>query len=106
MAGNSGNFGGPASHTSTIVNGVITVNSGSYNSYQFTAPSGATGISISGSFTASGGSGNDIDVYVMDQSDFTNWENGHQASALYDSGQETTGNFNVALTPGVTYDLV
>jgi hypothetical protein len=64
-----------------IVNGLITVQAGGYNYYPFTLAAGSTSISVSGSFTASGGSGNDIEVYVMDDTNFINWKNGHQASA-------------------------
>jgi hypothetical protein len=77
--------------TVNIVNGLITVNAGAYEDYTFTVPSGASNIQVSGSFTASGGSGNDIKVYIFDQTDYINWENGHSASAYYQSGQTTTG---------------
>jgi hypothetical protein len=96
----------PQQHTANIVNGLITVGAGSYNDYQFSIPAGASGASIQGSFTASGGSGNDVIVYVMDSTDFTNWANGHSASAFYNSGQETTGTISAPLTAGETYYLV
>lgn len=75
----SGGFSGilPSSHTVNIVNGLVTVNAGSYEYYQFTVPSGASNIQVSGTFTASGGSGNDIKVYIMDSTNFVNWQNGH-----------------------------
>ena len=59
-------------------------------------------VTLSGSFTASGGSGNDIEVFVLSQADFTNWHNGHSYSALYSSGRVTTATFNVSLpTPSM-----
>lgn len=61
---------------------------------------------LSGTFTASGGSGNDIIVLVMGATDYVNWENEHQASTYYDSGQITTGGFNVILPSSGTYHLV
>jgi len=109
MGGASGGGGGgilPSQHTENVVNGLITVGARNYNDYEFTVPSGASGVSVSGSFTASGGSGNDIEVLVMDSTDFVNWSNGHTASAYYDSGQETTGSISASLPAGATYYLV
>ena len=51
-------------HTTNIVNGLITVNANTYETYTFTIPSGASNIQVSGSFTASGGSGNDVKVDI------------------------------------------
>jgi len=93
-------------HSANIVNGLITVQAGSYNYYPFTLAAGSTSISVTGSFTASGGGGNDIEVFVMDQTNFINWQNGHQASAYYNSGQLTTGTISTSLPSVGTYDLV
>jgi hypothetical protein len=94
------------SHTNNIVNGLVTVPAGSYEYYQFSVPSGATLVTVSGPFTASGGSGNDIDVFVVDQTNFVNWQNGHSATSYYDSGQVTTGTVNANLPGSGTYYLV
>ena len=106
----SGGSGGgiiPTTHTVNIVNGVATVNAGHYQSYQINVPSGATNVQVQGSFTASGGSGNDIIVLLMDSTSYTNWQNGHQVTPYYNSGQLTTSNFDVTLPSGSgTYYLV
>lgn len=96
----------PTTHTTNVVNGLVTVNAGSYEDYTFTVPSGASNIQVTGSFTASGGSGNDIKVYIFDQSDFVNWENGHTANTYYQSGQTTTGTISATLPSSGTYVLV
>jgi hypothetical protein len=97
----------PSTHTVNIVNGLITVNANEYEYYQFYVPSGATNVRVQGSFTASGGSGNDVAVLIMDSTDFINWQNGHQASAYYSSGQLTTSSFDAPLPSGSgTYYLV
>ena len=97
----------PSPHTVNIVNRLITVNSLGYEYYPFYVPSGATDVYVQGSFTASGGSGNDIEVLIMDSTEFINWLNEPQASAYYNSGQVTTSNFNVHLPSGSgTYYLV
>jgi hypothetical protein len=95
-----------STHTVNIVNGLVTVNADSYEDYTFTVPSGASNIQVSGSFTASGGSGNDIRIFIFDQTDFTNWENGHTANCYYQSGQTTTGTISANLPSAGTYVLV
>jgi type II secretory pathway pseudopilin PulG len=92
--------------SANIVNGLITVQAGGYNYYPFTMAAGTTSISVNGSFTASGGSGNDIAVFVMDETNFINWKNGHQANAYYSSGQLTTGTISATLPSSGAYDLV
>ena len=52
-----------------IVDGVIPVEAGKYVYYEFSVPSQA---SISGDFTAFGGSGNDIIVYILDETSYIN----------------------------------
>lgn len=96
----------PSSHTENIVNGLVTVNAGAYEDYQFVVPSGASSIQVSGSFTASGGSGNDIKVYIMDSINFINWQNGHSANTYYNSGQVTTSTISATLPSSGTYYLV
>jgi len=58
------------------------------------------------SFTASGGSGNDIRCYVMDSTNFINWENGNQAYAIYNSGQVTAAFATIHLQGSGTYYIV
>lgn len=89
-----------------IVNGLVTVNAGSYEDYTFTVHSGASNIQVSGSFAASGGSGNDIRIFIFDQTDFTNWQNGHTSNCYYQSGQTTTGTISATLPSAGTYVLV
>ncbi len=92
--------------TTNIVNGLITVPAGGYEYYPFTLAIGTISISVSGSFTASGGSGNDIDVFVMDQTNFINWQNGHQSYSYFDSGVLTTGSVSASLPGAGNYYLV
>jgi len=93
-------------HTTNIVNGLITVQAGSWNSYEFSIQATATNAYLAGTFYASGGAGNDITVYVMTQTDFINWKNGHASNTYYNSGELTTSSFTTNLPAGDTYDLV
>jgi len=82
--------------STSIVSNTITVAPGTTQKFTFSVPAGASNAHISGTFSATGGSGNDIIVYVSDS----------YGNALYNSGQVTTGNFNVNLTAGSNYSLV
>jgi hypothetical protein len=96
----------PIIYTEDIVRGTITVNAGSYKYYQFTIPSRAFNIRVEGGIIASGGRGNDITMYIMDSTNFVNWQNGRGASAYYSSGQVTRVGFAFTLPSGGTYYLV
>ena len=53
------------------------------------------------------GLSNDIEVFVMPEDDFVNWQNGHPAKTLYNSGRVTVGTLNVNLPADAgTYYLV
>jgi len=93
-------------YSETIVNGELSVNPGYYEYYSFEVPSDATNPQLTISFTASGGSGNDIYVYVMDSTDFINWQNGHSAYTIYNSGKVTTASTTVYLPGPGTYYIV
>jgi hypothetical protein len=82
--------------STSIVSNTITVAPGTTQKFTFSVPAGASNARISGTFSATGGSGNDIIGYVLDS----------YGNVLYNSGQVTTGNFNVNLTPGSNYSLV
>ena len=49
----------------------------------------------------------DIEVFVMTQDDYVNWQNGHTVNTLYNSGKVTQETLNVTLpTDAGTYCLV
>ena len=92
------------SSNSNIVNSLVTVDANSWEARQFNVSAGAQGISVTGYFTVSGGS--DVNVYVMDNTDYVNWANGQSASAYYASGKVTAGTINADLPGSGTYYLV
>lgn len=61
---------------------------------------------LTGRLTAAGGSGNDIVVLVMSDADFMNWKNGHEVRPLFNSGQVTVADLDVALPGAGDYRLV
>jgi zinc-ribbon domain len=94
-------------HTLTIDKPDLTVGSTGYNFFKLEVPDGATSVHLEGNFTASGGTGNDVEVYVLPENDFVNWQNRHQAKTYYNSGKVTVGNFSVNLPSDAgTYYLV
>lgn len=93
----------PTSHTVALANGVVSVPAGSWGTTQVNVTSDMLSPYVTGSFTASGGAGNDIKVYVMTASDYTNWSNGHTVTPLYNSTQLTTASYSVNLAVGTFY---
>jgi hypothetical protein len=59
---------------------------------------------IEGTFVASGAR-NDIEVSVLEEIEFMNWQNRHQFQAAYESGRVTTARVRAELPPG-TYFVV
>lgn len=94
-------------HTTTIDKPDLTVGSTGYNYFKLEVPAGATSVRLDGNFTASGGTGNDVEAYVLPESDFVNWQNRHAARSYYNSGKVTVGNFSINLPADAgTYYLV
>ncbi len=61
---------------------------------------------ISGHVTASGGAGNDIQVLVLTESDYSNWKNNHTVRPIYNSGQVTAADVRARLPESGTYYVV
>lgn len=87
-----------------IVNGQITVRSGGAVTYRIMIEPDMVDPILAGSFSASGGSGNDIVGVIADETNYTNFINGHQARVFWQTaGKQTVGNFEVRLRPGMYY---
>ena len=93
----------PTAHSVTLANGVVSIGAGAWGTTQVNVTSGMLVPAVTGSFIASGGAGNDIKVYVMSATDYTNWSTGHSVTPLYNSGQLTTASFDVSLGIGTYY---
>jgi hypothetical protein len=87
-----------------IASGQIVVRASGYVQYRFQITPEMRNAHVSGNFNASGGSGNDIEVVIASEAEFTNWINGHQARVFYSTqGRKTTDTFDVRLGPGTYY---
>jgi hypothetical protein len=97
----------PQLHTTATGDKAFTVAAGSVFYFKLPVPAGAYDVNLKGHFSATGGSGNDIDVLVITEDDYVNWNNGHTVHALYNSGQITQETLTVPLPrDAATYYLV
>jgi hypothetical protein len=93
--------------TTTINNPNLHINALNFSYFKLIVPSGATSVLLHGDFTASGGLSNGIEVFVMSENDFVNWQNGHSEMTFYKIGKVTVGTLNVNLPADAgTYYLV
>jgi hypothetical protein len=97
----------PVRFVSESFNKAITIRAVSFFYVPFTLPAGSSNAKLQGHFAATGGSGNDVEVFLLNEDAFTNWKNGHQTNAIYNSGKVTQDSPNVNLpTDAGTYYLV
>lgn len=61
---------------------------------------------IEGSFKVNATDESGIKVYVMDDSNFVNWQNNHAITTYYASEETKTGYVNAEISSGGTYHLV
>ena len=67
--------------------------------YRFAIPAGARDAVLQGHFNAIGGAHNDIEVWIMNDDGFVNWQNKHSVRPIYSSGRVTQGTISVSLPP-------
>jgi hypothetical protein len=97
----------PQPRVMNIVDTAFTLNAAQGMNWNFTVPVNATEVRVEGTFTASGGTGNDVEVYLLNDDEFVNWQNHHAVSTLYNSGRMTQGTLDAVLPSGTgTYHLV
>jgi len=77
----------------------FTISAHSAKNCAFVVPEGRVA-KLVGHFTATGGPRNTIEVWVLDDDAYVNWENHHAVHALYNSQKVTTGTIEVMLRPG------
>ena len=85
----------------------LSVDAGYFDYSPFNVTADAMNATVTGNFTASGGLGNDIEVFIMNTTQYDSWYNGNQTSVYYDSGQVTSANINnLKLPAGQSYYLI
>jgi hypothetical protein len=88
-------------YSTPIINQSIAVPPGKYVYFGFFVGEGGT--RVAGRFRAQGGGRNDIEVYILDQDGFENWNNNNNARTYYNSMRVTVGTIDVRLGPGQYY---
>jgi len=97
----------PQLRTVTIGNGALSVAAMHYSFYALNVPTGAQNVRVQGHFQATGGTGNDIEVFLLNEEQFTNWKNGHATPTFYNSGKITVGDVQAIVPNGPgTYYLI
>jgi hypothetical protein len=87
-----------------LATGQIFVKANGYVQYRIAITPDMVAPIVTGSFNASGGSGNDIQAVMADETNYTNWINGHESRVFWGTqGRQTTGTFEVRLPPGMYY---
>lgn len=81
-----------------VLGGSFIVEPGKYKVFNVAVTAAMKYPTVEGTFTASGGN-NDIEVLVLEESQYANWQNGHKFDATYSSGRVTAGKLNVQLPP-------
>jgi len=75
-------------HFYTIVNESFVVAPRNYKPFKIEVPEGTTRARVEGTFSASGAN-NDIEVLLLDEHQYLNWQNSHHFKAVYESGRVT-----------------
>jgi len=89
-----------------IAGGAFIVEPGQYKSFKLAIAPGMAKPSLEGSFEASGGN-NDVEVLLLESTQFLNWQNGHRAASVYSSGRVTSDRLEVSLPEeAATYYLI
>jgi hypothetical protein len=92
--------------TEAIVTGAFIVEPRTFKPFRISLGPGMTNARLEGTFTASGAR-NDIEVTLLNESQFVNWQNRRQFEAAYASGRVTSGTISVSLPQGPgTYFVV
>jgi hypothetical protein len=90
--------------TDVLASGEMTVVPAQPQAIRVSIDTSMRNIKITGRFTASGGTDNGIEAFVFDEDNYTNWFNGHQTQALFQSGVETVGHIQANIgSPGIYY---
>jgi len=90
-----------------IVNGAFIVEPRTFKPFKIVVTPEMANARLEGTFSATGAR-NDIEVTLLTEAQFANWENSRTFEATFASGRVTTGNIAVALpaTPGTYFVVV
>ena len=89
-----------------IINGSFVVAPRTFKEFKVVVPSGARNARVEGTFSATGAR-NDIEVSLLEEHQFLNWQNQTKFTTTYDSGRVTAGKIRIDLpAEAATYVVV
>lgn len=89
-----------------IVTGAFIVEPRTFKMFKIAVAEGMTNPRIEGTFSATGAR-NDIEVTLLDETQYAKWESRNRFEAAYQSGRVTTGTISLELAPvPATYYMV
>ena len=91
--------------TESVVSGAFIVEPRTFKPFKITLTPGMSNARLEGNFTASGAR-NDIEVTLLSEAQYTNWQNRQKFDAAYVSGRVTSGKIAVTLAAPGTYYMV
>ena len=80
-----------------IVGGAFAVAPRTYTEYKFAVPEGSSNPQLEGTFSTTGGANNDIEVLLLEETQFLNWQNRLKFTATYESGRVTADRIRLPL---------
>jgi hypothetical protein len=90
----------------SVVSGSFDVDARSFKPFKVVVAAGAMNPQIEGTFSATGRN-NDIEVLLLEETQFLNWQNRHKFTAAYDSGRVTADKIKMVLPPEpATYYMI
>jgi hypothetical protein len=88
-----------------VLGGSFVVEPGKYKTFTVAVTAAMRNPSVEGTFSATGGN-NDIEVFVLEESQYLNWQNGLKFAATYISGRVTSAKLKIQLPETGTYHVV
>jgi hypothetical protein len=89
-----------------IVTGSFSVGARNFTPFTIEIPEGLDDVRIEGTFSAEGGRGNDVEVILLEEIQFRNWQNRHKFLPMYESGRVSADQINVPLPGAGRYVMV
>jgi hypothetical protein len=98
---------GLTAQTINLSTGTSMVKGEKWRDVEFTVDSSWKYVSVEGWFHASGGAQNDIEIFICDDSTFSDWESGRKVTPIYNTGRKTIGEIDLSLPEKwIKYHLV
>ena len=89
-----------------IASGSFSVSARTFKPFTVVVPEGASNARVEGTFSTTGGANNDVEVTLLEQAQFLNWQNRLKFLPVYESGRVTADKVKIPLPEAGTYIVV